>query len=106
MKTIMVRYKTHAESVAENERLIHAVFDELRAAQPPGVSYGTFKLDDGVSFVHFAVIDTADGSNPLVSLPAFERFQTDLAERCVEMPHAINVFPVDGYRFPTEVAGA
>jgi hypothetical protein len=62
---------------------------------------GTFKLDDGVSFVHFAVIDTADGSNPLVSLPAFERFQTDLAERCVEMPHTMNVFPVDGYRFPS-----
>lgn len=106
MKTIMVRYTTHAESVAENERLIRAVFDELRVAQPPGVSYGTFKLDDGVSFIHFAVISTPDGSNPLVSLPAFERFQTDLAERCVEMPHAVNAFPVDSYRFPTGAAGS
>ncbi|HMD02550.1 MAG TPA: hypothetical protein VKG44_06235 [Candidatus Baltobacteraceae bacterium] len=97
MKTVLVRYKTHAEKAGENETLIHAVFDELRASAPAGLRYGAFKLADGTSFVHFATIDTADGSNPLVELPSFKRFQENLSERCAEEPALTELSAVDGY---------
>jgi hypothetical protein len=100
MKTILVRYKIRDTAVAENEELIHAVFDELRASAPQGLRYSTFKLADGSTFVHLAMIDTADGSNPLVALDSFKRFQQGLPERCVEPPVASDLVAVDGYGMP------
>ena len=42
-------------------------------------------LEDGVTFVHVAFMQ--DGHEaPLPQLPAFQRFQRDLAERCDEAP--------------------
>jgi hypothetical protein len=99
LKAVLVRYKTHDGKAAENEALIHAVFDELRDTAPAGVRYAAFKLEDGVSFVHLAIVDTADGSNPLPALKSFERFQQDLSERCVEQPKPTSLIPVDRYGF-------
>ena len=99
MNAVLVRYKTREDKAAENEELIHAVFDELRGVAPAGVRYATYKLDDGVSFVHLATIDTADGSNPLLALQSFGRFQQDLDQRCVEAPEPARLIPVDGYGF-------
>jgi len=99
MKTVFVRYKTHDDKAGENEALIHAVFDELRSSAPAGLRYRAFKLADGSSFVHLAMIDTADGNNPLSALASFKRFQQGLRERCVEMPVATDLLPVDGYGF-------
>jgi len=48
----MVRYTVKPECVAENERLAAAVYEALRAARPAGLRYATFRLGDGVSFVH------------------------------------------------------
>jgi hypothetical protein len=84
MKKIMVRYTVKPERVAENERLIRAVYDELREAEPEGIRYSTFRLDDGVSFVHVASVDAEDSSSPLFALPAFRRFREGLADRCDE----------------------
>jgi hypothetical protein len=101
MRTALVRYKVRDTQAAEaNEALVHAVYDELRASAPVGLRYGTFKLDDGTSFVHLAVIDTADGSNPLVTMDSFRRFQQGLPERCLEPPVAVELTPVDAYRLP------
>ncbi len=86
MKTTLVRYTTHTERAAENEALIHEVFEELRGVAPAGFRYGAFKQADGATFVHFAMMDRADGSNPLVQLDSFKRFQLGLHERCVELP--------------------
>jgi hypothetical protein len=99
LKTVLVRYKTHDDKAAENEALIHAVFDELRDTAPAGIRYATFKLDDGSSFVHLAIIDTVDGSNPLSSLASFARFQEDIDERCVEGPTPASLVPIDAYGF-------
>ena len=65
MGKVVVRYKVKPERVEENERLIGRVYEELAESAPEGLRYATFRLDDGVSFVHIASIDTADGSNPL-----------------------------------------
>ena len=51
------------------------MFEELRASRFAGIRHASFKLADGVGFVHFAAIEAADGSNPLASLASFKRFQ-------------------------------
>jgi hypothetical protein len=98
MKTLWVRYEVSETAVAENERLVREVFDELRANHVDGVRYACFKQADGVSFVHFAQIDTADGSNPLATLRSFRAFQADLRNRCVQPPLASELLPLDSYR--------
>jgi hypothetical protein len=84
MLKVMVRYKVKPGLVAENEQLVRAVFEELHGSAPSGLRYATFRLDDGVSFVHVAVME--DGTNPLAQVKAFQRFKQDLAERCDEPP--------------------
>ena len=53
----MVRYKVKPDQAARNEELVRAVYEELEQTRPDGLSYATFKLDDGVSFMHLAAID-------------------------------------------------
>lgn len=55
-------------------------------APPSGIRYATFRAGDGVSFVHVASIETADGQSPLPALNAFKEFQHDIRERCDEAP--------------------
>jgi hypothetical protein len=76
--TKVIRYKTRPESADENERLIRDVFAELAEQRPPGLHYAAFRLDDGVSFVHVAVIDGA--TNPLSASAAFGKFQAGIQE--------------------------
>jgi CheY-like chemotaxis protein len=55
MSQMMVRYKVKPERAAENEQLIRAVYEELHRTRPHGLRYTTFRLEDGVSFVHIAL---------------------------------------------------
>ncbi|WP_348629585.1 hypothetical protein [Mesorhizobium sp. M7A.F.Ca.ET.027.03.2.1] len=41
MKRHLIRYKTKPERTDENERLVKAVFQELREKSPDGVRYMT-----------------------------------------------------------------
>lgn len=82
----MVRYRVKPDQVAKNEALVRAVYDELRRAQPTGFRYATFRLEDGVTFVHLASIETEDGNNPLSKIRAFEVFQEAVGDRCDEVP--------------------
>jgi hypothetical protein len=86
MRQVMVRYKVKPSRVAENEGLVRAVYDELHRTQPAGLRYATFRLGDGVSFVHLASVETEDASNPLSRVKAFGRFQENIGERCDEPP--------------------
>ena len=96
MKTIMVRYKTSEAHAEANAALVRAVFDELRSLTPAGIRYATYRLADGVTFVHIATHETP-GENPLTSLSAFKAFQSKLKERCVEPPVITELSPVDSY---------
>jgi hypothetical protein len=97
VKTLLIRYKTKKDHAAANEELVHAVFDELRTLQPAGLRYGTFRLDDGVTFVHFATTDTPSASEALTTLPSFKAFQKDLRTRCVEGPEPVELHSIDSY---------
>ena len=99
MKYVIVKYKVKADRATENENYITKVFEQLKSENPPGLQYASFKLDDGVSFVHIASIDSADGSNPLGELSAFKAFTGQIKDRCEEPPVASNLNEVGSYRF-------
>jgi hypothetical protein len=96
MRTVMVRYKVKPNRVAENEGLIAKVYEQLRHENPAGLHYATYKLDDGVSFVHIATLET-DGSNPLLEVSAFKTFTSGVKERCDELPVSTTVTRVGSY---------
>ena len=98
MSTVVVRYQTKPERADENQKLVEQVFEQLRRQAPAGLRYATFRLDDGVSFVHIAAVDTADGSNPLTELPAFAEFSAGIGDRCVEPPAVREATLVGSYR--------
>ena len=93
--TKVVRYRTKPEHADENARLIEAVFTELADQQPGGLHYAAFRLDDGVSFLHVAVLDGE--VNPLTSSPAFAKFQSGIGERCAEGPLPADASMVGSY---------
>jgi hypothetical protein len=95
MKQVIVRYRVKPDRVAENEELIRSVYSELHETAPDGLRYGTFRLDDGVSFVHIAV--HAD-DNPLRQIAAFQRFQEGIGDRCDEPPVAVEMHEIGSYR--------
>jgi hypothetical protein len=96
MTTIkVVRYRTKPEQAEQNASLVRAVFEELAADKPAGLRYATYRLSDGVTFVHVATIDGEE--NPLLSSPAFGRFQQEIADRCEEGPIALDATVVGSY---------
>lgn len=86
MRRVMVRYTVKPDAVARNEELVRAVYDELHERRPRGLRYATFKLEDGVTFVHVAHVEAE--ANPLLEIAAFRRFQEAIGERCDEPPAA------------------
>ena len=100
MSVTVVRYETKPERADENQARVEAVFAELAEVAPAGLRYMTLRLEDGVTFVHVAAVETADGSNPLVDAIAFKEFQRELGERLVESPLVMAATVVGSYGFP------
>ena len=96
-RTVIVRYRTRPEAADENQRLVERVYAELAREDPGGLRYATFRLADGVTFVHVGVVE-AD-VNPLSRTAAFAEFQRDIADRCVEPPVASELSEVGSFRF-------
>jgi hypothetical protein len=98
MRQVMVRYKLKPDRVAENEELVRGVYEELARTEPAGLRYATFRLDDGVSFVHLAMTDTVDGKSPLSRVKAFKAFQRDIDDRCEEAPVVTDLREIGSFR--------
>jgi hypothetical protein len=98
VKRVLVRYKVKADRADENEAFIRKVFEELASTTPSGLRYASFKLDDGVSFVHIASIESDDGQNPLANTAAFKTFQAEIKDRCEEPPVAVELNTIGSYR--------
>jgi quinol monooxygenase YgiN len=98
--TRVIQYKTKPEHAAENERLVRDVFAELAAEQPAGLRYATYRLADGVSFLHIATLD-AD-ANPLMDSAAFAEFQAGIKERCAEGPDPSEATMIGSFGLPPE----
>jgi hypothetical protein len=97
MKRI-VRYKVKPDRVEENVELVRAVYEELGRVKPEGLRYATFRLDDGVSFVHVVSVETEDGQNPLGQIEAFARFTENAKDRCDEPPVVTDVEEIGSFR--------
>ena len=98
MRNVMVRYKVKSDRVEENRDFVVRMFDALNAARPEGLRYACFQLPDGVSFVHIASIDDANGHDPLREFQPFKEFVADIRERCDEPPNPTPLTPVGDYR--------
>jgi hypothetical protein len=99
MSVTVVRYQTEPDRADENQALIEQVFAELNGAGPDGLRYTALRLADGVSFVHVASVETADGTNPLTTTPAFAEFLREIGDRCAVPPAALGATVVGSYRF-------
>jgi hypothetical protein len=93
--TKVVRYQTKPERADENERLVRRVFAELAEVGPKGLRYCVFRLDDGTSFVHVAILGTDD--NPLSRSAAFAEFQSGIKDRCAEGPAPSDATVIGNY---------
>ena len=96
MSKVVVTYRTTPEKADENAELVERVFEELNEKNPDGIRYATFRLADGVSFVHVA--ETEGDANPLAETTAFAEFQREIADRCVEGPNPQPATLVGSYR--------
>ena len=101
MKQTLVRYKIKPAEEQDNVRLVEAVFRELKAKAPEGARYMCLKLNDG-TFVHFATVESKDGVHPITSLDAFRAFQSNIKERCMELPQSADATIVGNYRMVGE----
>ena len=59
MEKLIVRYKVKPNRADENQKYIQKVFEELHRTSPSGLRYVSFRLSDGVSFVHIVSVETA-----------------------------------------------
>ena len=80
--TRVIRYVTKPECADENAGLIGAVFADLDALKPDGVQYRSFRLEDGLTFVH--VLTMTEEGDPLLASEAFQAFSSTVADRCTE----------------------
>ena len=100
MGSSMVRYKVKPDRAEENVALVQAVYAELAEKRPEGLHYATFRLPDGVSFMHL-VIETDQPGAILGKIAAFQAFQADIAARCDELPVAVEITLVGSYAVAT-----
>ncbi|WP_412537948.1 hypothetical protein R8Z50_18995 [Longispora sp. K20-0274] len=99
MTTAVIRYQTTPEAADENQRLVENVFAELAATAPAGLRYSTFRLADGVTFVH-----VVDGEG-VTDLAAFQEFQRTLGERLAVGPNREDATLVGSYSAPALTVG-
>jgi len=97
MPAVMVRYTLKPGHAERNEALVRAVYRELHDTQPSGFRYATFKLDDGLTFIHVAA---HEGESPLRELKAFAEFQAAIRERCDEEPIVTQAEEIGSYPRP------
>ena len=94
----IIRYKVKADKAQENIDYIHAIFKTLERSKPDRLRFAVFQLEDGVSFLHIAFVETEDGSNPLHHLDEFKAFANDISARCEEPPTFSMVKAIGAYR--------
>lgn len=93
----VVQYRVRPESAEENQRLIEQVFAELALKQPDGLRYASFRLDDGVTFMH--IVMSEEGMDVLPQLAAFQKFSGTIADRIESQPVRSSLNILGSYRF-------
>jgi quinol monooxygenase YgiN len=98
MGSTMVRYKVRPDRADENAALVRAVYEQLNRERPGVLHYATFRLPDGVSFMHL-VFETDQPGRILSQVSAFQAFVADIATRCDEPPVTTELSVVGSFGF-------
>jgi quinol monooxygenase YgiN len=99
MGSQMIRYKVRPDRAADNVALVEKVYEQLNRERPDGLHYATFKLPDGVSFMHI-VFESDQPGRILNETAAFQAFVKEIDSRCDEPPVATELTIVGSYGLP------
>ncbi|WP_409494794.1 hypothetical protein [Amycolatopsis sp. cmx-11-12] len=99
MGNAVMRYQTKPEAADQNEQLVAKVFAELAEKKPAGLRYASFRLADGVTFVH--IVSTEGDGDPLSDIAAFKEFRRNFNDRVVGEPERSSGELVGSYEFLT-----
>ncbi len=78
MEAVKVQYTVRPEFVDENTSNIRRVMDALRSNPVEGMKYVSFTLEDGQTFVHINISQSAKAKSALQAMPDFQAFQSAL----------------------------
>jgi quinol monooxygenase YgiN len=93
---VMIRCKVRPNGAETDLELLQEVFEEMRSAQPKGLRYATFQLEDKVTFVSFAEMESPE---VLQQLETFQRLRATARERFDEPPVLTMLHEVGSYGF-------
>jgi quinol monooxygenase YgiN len=99
MDRTIVTYKVKEGRVEENEALVQAVYAGLEANGHAGIHYGTYKKEDGLTFVHIAAFESEEAREVFNANEAFKAFTAEIGERCDIPPKPENVGHFASYNF-------
>jgi hypothetical protein len=91
MKVTRVQYTVRSDFVAENERNIDAVMNELRALGNGDVRYAAYLHGDGKTFMHLVHHNSAEAERLPGALASFQHFRTRLNDH-LEVPPKVETF--------------
>lgn len=86
MNAVKVQYTVQASYAETNKANIQKVMTALQEIDNPNLRYSAFVLDDGKTFVHFAMRGDEEAQKILSDLPTFQEFQQQLRASEPESP--------------------
>lgn len=86
MKAVKVQYTVKENFAETNKNNIAQVMSDLRKLNNPNIKYSSFTLEDGKTFVHFAVYPDEKTSQIVSDLPSFAFFRKELQASQPEVP--------------------
>lgn len=95
MPKVLIRYTVRPDEVSENTRLLKAFIDELRSTTPAALTYETYLMEDGLTFVHF--VDSNTGPAPFRDLATYRHHRDSVAARCTSPPEMITLTEIGTY---------
>jgi hypothetical protein len=86
MQAVKVQYTVQASYAETNKKNIQKVMADLQALNNPAIRYSAFILEDGKSFVHFAMYPDEESAAIVPNLESFQSFQQQLKGSQPEVP--------------------
>ncbi len=86
MNAIKVQYTVQAGYAETNKKNIQKVMADLQALNNPGVRYSAFALEDGKTFIHFAMYPDEETAAIVPNLASFQSFRQQLKDSKPEIP--------------------
>jgi quinol monooxygenase YgiN len=91
-----ITYRIKADSQEQHEQLLSDLFAELDQTQPGGLRYEVYRLDDGLSYLHFVFLDK-QAHGPLQRPQALKAFHAGLRDRCEGEQERRELTPVGAF---------